>query len=237
MSASKSKSGSFIVVISGANRGIGLELTRGCLERGHQVIAGTRHPAKSEELRELAGKFDGQLRVLELDISSDGSVESFSSQIDVDHVDVLINNAGIYMKGDGPADRVDVDIVTQTFATNVGGTIRLTQALLPLVRKAKGGRVANISSQMGSIDDNSSGSSLAYRISKTAVNMFTKTLACDEKNVKVMSLHPGWVKTEMGGAGATLEPRDSAAGLLKVIFGQEAQSGSFHNYDGATLAW
>lgn len=235
MASSSSRSG--IVVISGANRGIGLELTRGCLERGHQVIAGTRHPAKSDELRALADKYNGHLRILELDISSHGSVESFASQLAVDHIDVLINNAGVYLKDDGRADSVDVDVVMQTFATNVGGTIRLTQALLPLVRKAKAGRVANISSQMGSIDDNSSGSSLAYRISKTAVNMFTKTLSCDERNVKILSLHPGWVKTDMGGKGAMLEPRDSAAGLLKVIFGDEAQSGSFHNYDGRKLAW
>lgn len=225
-----------IVVISGANRGIGLELTRAALAQGHQVIAGARQPAKSDELRVLAEKSGGKLRVHELDISSDGSVESFVSQLGVDHIDLLINNAGVYMEGDGSADTVDVDIVAQTFATNVGGTIRLTQALLPFVRKARTGRVANISSQMGSIDDNTSGSSLAYRISKAGVNMFTKTLSCDEKHVKVISLHPGWVKTEMGGKGATLEARDSAAGIMKVIFG-DARTGGFYNYDGRELNW
>lgn len=226
------------IVISGANRGIGLELTRLSLEAGHTVIAGARDPKQSKELSGMVEKSGGKLRVLPLDITSDESVTSFVKALGVDHIDLLINNAGMYSKEDGKVSEVSPKVVMETLATNTAGAIRVTQALLPLVKKAKSPRIANTSSLMGSIADNSGGGALAYRMSKAALNMYTKTLSIDEPKVAVVSMHPGWVKTEMGGENAPVEPKDSAAGILKVVMkASKSETGKFFNYDGKELPW
>lgn len=226
------------IVISGANRGIGLELTRQALAAGHKVIAGARDPKKSKELSAMAAEAGGKLRVLPLDITSDESVKRFVKDIGVDHIDLLINNAGMYSDRDGKASQVSPEVVMETLSTNAVGTIRVTQALLPLVKKSAHPRIANTASLMGSITDNSGGGSVAYRMSKTALNMYTKTLSVDEPSIAAVALHPGWVKTDMGGDNAPVEPKTSAEGILKIVLkASKKESGKFFNYDGKELPW
>ena len=237
-------SDSQVIVISGANRGIGLELARQALARGHHVIAGARNPKESRGLQELRDSHPSsaaRVHVLELDITSEDNIGRFVRElknIGVDHIDVLINNAGVYSDDDGRATEVIPLVVLQTFETNAVGPIRLTQALLPFLRRSRQPRIANTASLMGSITDNSSGGSLAYRMSKTAVNMFTKTLAIEEPGLAVIALHPGWVKTDMGGANAPVSVSESAEGLLNIILrAKPTESGKFFNYDGRELPW
>lgn len=229
------------IVISGAARGIGLELTRQYLKQGCRIFAGVRNPAAAIDLQELARSEKDQLVILELDVSSDQSVERFAKQVStyVQNVDLLINNAGIYIDQDQTIDTLDSKTVLDTLNVNTVGPIRLTRAMLPLLRKSKGAaKVATLSSMMGSIGDNTSGGSYAYRLSKTAVNMFVRTLAIEERDLIAIALHPGWVQTEMGGPRAPLSADKSAEGLLTVIASSTANdSGKFYNHAGRELPW
>jgi NAD(P)-dependent dehydrogenase (short-subunit alcohol dehydrogenase family) len=236
--ASSTATPSKIFVITGANRGIGLELTRQALKAGNQVIVGVRRANLSLELKDLQDQFSGKLKIVDLDVQTDASAKKFAESVGHDHVDVLVNNAGVYFKDDGKVSTVSPARVLETFNTNAVGALRVTQALLPLLKRSKSAKVANITSQMGSIADNSSGTALAYRMSKAAMNMFTKNLAQEEHAITVLSLHPGWVQTSMGGAGAPLAPTASAEGLLKVIENSSREaSGKFFTYSGKELPW
>jgi NAD(P)-dependent dehydrogenase (short-subunit alcohol dehydrogenase family) len=233
-----------IYVITGANRGIGLELTRQALARGHRVIAGARVKNLTPELTALAAQETGRCTVIDLDVQSDASVASFTTEVsrafgpETSHVDVLINNAGIFRKDDTSASETSPVCLLETFNTNAVGPARVTQALLPLLKRALRPRVVHITSKMGSITDNSSGGSVAYRMSKTALNMYMTNLALEEKGVITLALHPGWVKTAMGGVQAPLSPEASADGLLRLI--EEAKStssGKFLDYAGREIPW
>ena len=225
-------------VITGASRGIGLELVTQVLAQKHKVIAGVRNPAAAKELAELAKTHEGSLRVLRLDVKSASSVAEFKQAIGDETVDFLINNAGVLSDQDDVSAEIDPNVVADTFDTNTLGPIRVTQALLPNLRKAANPVIGHVSSQMGSIADNGSGGHVAYRISKTALNMFAKTLALDEPKIVTLTLHPGWVKTRMGGSGATLDTRSSAQGLLNLInSAKKPMSGRFFNYSGKELPW
>jgi len=230
-----------IVVITGAARGIGLELVKQCLAREARVVAGVRTPEKAKELRALADAHPGRLSVLTLDVSNDEGVGGFATQLrakGIDRVDVLINNAGIYIDGDQTIENLETETLMETLNTNSVGPMRVTQALLPLLRESKQARIATISSLMGSIADNSGGGSYAYRMSKAAVNMFVKTFAIEERDMIALTLHPGWVKTEMGGPRAPLSADKSAEGLITVIeTATPGDSGKFFNHAGRELPW
>jgi NAD(P)-dependent dehydrogenase (short-subunit alcohol dehydrogenase family) len=230
-----------VYIISGAKRGIGFELTRQLLAEGQTVIVGARNIAKAEKLSELAAKSEGRLLLGELDVGSDQSVAQFVKNLKVDRVDTLINNAGVYLDHESNSTSVAPSRVMETLNVNTLGPMRLTQSLLPKLLQSANPCIANISSLMGSIGDNKSGSSAGYRMSKTALNMFVKTLALDVPKLTVLALHPGWVKTEMGGEMAPVMPADSARGLLDVIKKAKitgtAMSGHFYNYDGHELPW
>lgn len=230
-----------VVVITGAARGIGLELFKQCLAREAKVIAGVRNPAKSEELQSVAKAHPGRAFVLQLDVTLDESVQSFAEgvkQLGMDRVDILINNAGIYVDGDAMLENLESSILLETLNTNSIGPIRVTRALLPLLRNSRQARIATLSSLMGSVADNSGGGSYAYRMSKAAVNMFVKTLSIEEREMIALTLHPGWVKTEMGGARAPLAPDKSAEGLITVIeTATPGDSGKFFNHAGRELPW
>ena len=225
-------------VITGASRGIGLEIVKQLLDADEQVTALARNSANAPELQELSDEHPARLRVVDADVTKEIDLDRAVKAIDGVPVDILINNAGVYKESDGRLSELDPKTVEQTFLVNSLGPLRVTRAFLPLLSKSKSPVIANITSLMGSISDNASGGSYAYRMSKAALNMFTKNLSLELKNSVVLSLHPGWVKTDMGGPSAPTEKRESAAGLIKTIrSATREQSGGFYNFRGENLSW
>lgn len=227
-----------VVVITGGNKGIGFELAKQAIAKGARVFCGVRSPGQAGALREVLGK-NGE--VLPLDVSSDASVAAFAEalRMRVKEVDVLINNAGIYLDSQNSGiESLGSQMLLETLNVNTIGPVRVTRALLPFLKEVKAPKVATVSSLMGSLTDNKSGGAYAYRMSKTAVNMFVKTLSLDESWLTAISLHPGWVKTDMGGSSAPLEPGKSAEGIWTVIETcTSSDSGKFFNHAGRELPW
>ncbi len=216
------------VLITGANRGLGLEFARQYSVDGWDVIATAR--AVSQELETLS------VRVEKLDMNDLGAVSAFGERLDA--LDLLIANAGTY----GPKDAADAEDARRwldTFKVNTVAPYLLAKSVLRLVKRS-GGKLIAISTRMGSIEENSSGGFLAYRSSKSALNMAWRNLALDagSDGVTAAVLHPGWVKTRMGGGGAPLEPKESVAGMRAVIdrLGP-GNSGGFFGYDGGRIPW
>ena len=214
------------VVVTGANRGIGLELTRAFKARGDDVIGACRKP--SPELEALG------VRIEALDVTDESSVQAFADT--VDGVDILVNNAGVLSQE--TLGNLDTDRIRRQFEVNALGPLRVTAALRPKLNK--GGKVAIITSRMGSISDNTSGSMYGYRMSKAAVNMAGKSLAQDLKGdeVAVALLHPGFVRTEMTGGNGMVSPDESAAGLVARIDDLDLErTGTFWHANGEQLPW
>ena len=221
-------------LISGANRGIGLEFTRQLLARGEHVIAACRHPGKATALNALAGEHPGRLHVLPLDVADPKSRASLVHDLPLvlgdDRLDLLVNNAGVLHSGER-FGHVEAAILEDSFRTNAIGPFLLAQALAPLLND--GARIANLSSVMASIASRGEFRSPSYCASKAAQNMLTVQLA-----QAVLALHPGWVQTEMGGEHATVPTADAVRGLLQVVDGATpAQSGSFLDWRGGALPW
>jgi NAD(P)-dependent dehydrogenase (short-subunit alcohol dehydrogenase family) len=220
-------------LITGASRGIGRELATQLQARGERVTATVRREADGEPLTALG------VQVRLLDVADPESLERFAGELGDEPVDVLINNAGIYGNRADFAD-LDWNDVQRVFEVNAFGPQRVTQALLPNLRAGELKKVAHLTSRMGSIEDNSSGGSYAYRASKAALNMFAKSFAVDFASEGIAScvLHPGWVQTDMGGASAPVAVADSAAGLIARVDELTVErSGKFFNFDGEELPW
>jgi NAD(P)-dependent dehydrogenase (short-subunit alcohol dehydrogenase family) len=223
------------VFLTGANRGIGLEFARQYAAEGWRVIAACRRPDNAKALAALKGSVE----VHGLDVTNDGEIDALGAALSNEAIDVLINNAGILHRGDG-LGRIDTAAWVETFRVNAIAPLRVAERLLPAVLRGDQKRIVSITSQMGSIADNTSGGYYSYRTSKAALNMAMKSLSIDLKPQKVIVavFHPGWVKTDMGGAGAAIEPSASVAGMRRKIAALgAADSGGFFNYDGARLPW
>lgn len=221
------------VLVTGANRGIGLELATQLKASGYRVIGTARKPAEATELNAL------DVRVEQLDVTDTASVQALAERLQGEAIDVLINNAGI--SGPRPTSfaKTDFDQIGLIFDVNSIGPMRVTQALLSNMEAGEGKTVVQISSVMGSIASNQGGY-YGYRASKTALNMLNSSLAKElgPKGFTCVVLHPGWVKTRMGGASAPVEKTDSVAGLRAVIAGLEAKdNGRFMDYQGKELPW
>ena len=227
------------VLITGANRGIGLGLTTRFLQQGYKVIATCRNPDGARELWELEHEHKEQLQLETLDITSATSISSLANKLDLAHgLDILINNAGVLYGYDQTMETLNLEDLDRSLRVNLFGTIAMTQALWPAIKRAAQPVIANVSSRMGSIADNTSGGAYAYRISKTALNMFVKNLALEHPDVTCLALHPGWVQTEMGGKGASLSVHEAAQGLYRVISEANTSiSGHFLNYKGEHIPW
>jgi NAD(P)-dependent dehydrogenase (short-subunit alcohol dehydrogenase family) len=200
------------VVVTGANRGIGLEFVRQYLSRGDRVTAGCRDPESAAALRALAGE---RLAVHACDVSDDARVEAFARAVGDATVDLLINNAGV--GGEWTSlDALSTASALHTYSVNALGPLRVTRALLPHLLRGPSRRVVHVSSGMGSIGDNTSGGAYAYRMSKAALNMASRSLAVDLRDQGVTSvvINPGWVQTDMGGAGAPVRVEDSVAAMI-----------------------
>jgi NAD(P)-dependent dehydrogenase (short-subunit alcohol dehydrogenase family) len=225
--------------VSGANRGLGLEMTRQLLARGDRVAAACRDPGQALALTRLAGEHPGRLLVLPLDVADPRSIASVEREIgalDLD-IDLLVNNAGLLIEHER-FGAIAPNSLAESFAVNAAGAFLLTQALDPHL--ADGARVVNLSSTLGSISRTDSLYSPSYAISKAALNMATRlvSIALAERGIVVVSLSPGWVRTDMGGSGAPLKPEDSVASMLRVIDHlRPSDSGRFLSQSGETIAW
>jgi NAD(P)-dependent dehydrogenase (short-subunit alcohol dehydrogenase family) len=219
-------------LVTGANRGIGLAFARELVQRGQQVVATAREPEKAKDLAGTGA------RVETLDVSDDASVAKLARALRGEPLDVLVNNAGV---GDGVDSIRDLDFenLARFFEINAAGPLRLVKALLPNLEQGRRRTIVSLSSGLGSISQNNGGW-YEYRASKAALNMSTRTLAAELSSEKfiVIALSPGWVKTDMGGAGATLTPEESVRAMLRVIDGlTPKESGSFLDHRGRELPW
>lgn len=225
-------------LVTGANRGLGLEFTRQLLARGARVVATCRQPGRALELVRLAGAYPGHLVVLPLALPELRSIAELVREIaalDI-RVDLLVNNAGMLVEGER-FGLIESKSLRASFATNAEGTFLLTQALAP--RLADGAKVVNLSSTLGSIAATDSLYSPSYSISKAALNMASRLLAIAlADRAIVVAMSPGWVKTDMGGAGAPGEVADAVRSMLATIDALDASSsGSFLDAQGRPLHW
>lgn len=221
------------VLVTGANRGLGLELARQYAEAGWHVIGTARKPEQAGELKGLAA------RVAQLDVADQDSVDRLAAELAGQPIDLLINNAGIFPRV-GTIEEIDFDDYSRTLAVNTVGPVRVTRALLPNLRQGQLKIIAGLSSNLGSIAENQRGNFYGYRESKAALNMFTKTLAAElgPEGFICVVLTPGWVQTDMGGPNAPLQPADSISGMKAVLDKlTPADNGSFWSYDGSQMPW
>jgi len=234
------------VLLTGSNRGIGLEFARRLAGRVGTLYATCRHPDEATDLRDVADAHASTVRVLPLDVTDSDSIEMARKLVASDRgrVDLLINNAGV--NGGGSRDRfetTDAETMVHTYHVNAVGPHLLVQAVADLLRQAGedgGARVVNITSQLGSIANTRGGTWQSYKASKAALNMCTRLQhgALGDDGVCVVSMHPGWVQTDMGGSNARLTTEESVEAMLEVI-GQlsMADSGRFLQYNGDELPW
>jgi NAD(P)-dependent dehydrogenase (short-subunit alcohol dehydrogenase family) len=234
------------VLVTGANRGIGLELVKQYAADGWDVIATARDPEDSEDLVELSNKYEGKFEVYPLDVTDEDSIEELADDLEGRPIDLLLNNAGVYPRKGTHIGELDYESWADTFDTNLFGVMRLTEVLLENVAESERKQIAAISSAMGSLHGveggsvPQSGTSYQYRTSKAALNMamliLSKELA--PRGISVVLIHPGWVKTDMGGAGAALTTRDSVAGIKRTLdSGRMEISGKLLSYDGSVQPW
>lgn len=223
------------ILITGASRGLGLEFVRQYATDGDRVIAACRHPESATGLRAIKG----DIRTVTLDIGDAGSVRALAETLGSEPIDVLINNAGVYGKAQ-TLGKMDYAAWEDVFRINTIGPTQLTDTLVPNLTAGKRKLVVCITSLMGSIADNTSGGYYAYRSSKAGLNAVVKSLSIDLKprGIAAVVLHPGWVKTDMGGANAPLEPKESVGGMRSVIAKLGLKdSGRFFDYHGKELPW
>jgi NAD(P)-dependent dehydrogenase (short-subunit alcohol dehydrogenase family) len=228
------------VLISGANRGIGLEFARQYLADRWQVYAACRDPASASELRRLAEDSDEKLRILAMDVAQPASVKAAAAELDGQAIDLLLNNAGVIGPRGQTIGNVDYEAWGKVLDVNTMGPMRVAEAFVDHVARSDRKLMITLTSGMGSLADNTSGGSIAYRSSKAAVNMVMRSLAIDlaPRGITCVVVNPGWVQTDMGGVNATLTPAESVTALRRLIetLGP-AQSGKFFNYNGREYAW
>ncbi len=226
-------------LITGANRGIGLALTSALLGRGDHVWAAARDPDRAQALHALATSHPGRLTLLALDVADPESTAAAKAALGDAPIDVLICNAGVIGPERQSTMDMDFDGFRRTLEVNTLGPLRVVQAFLPNLKAGERPKIAIISSRMGSMSYGKS-DSLAYRTSKAAVNKIAQALATDlgPEGVAVAALHPGWVRTDMGGSAADISAEESAEGLRRVIDGLTLdRAGRFIDYAGDELTW
>lgn len=232
-------------VVTGANRGIGLAIARTLAAKGHTVIGTARTPQHAKELKQAVEPTGG--RVEQLDTDDDQSIQKLAETLKNTPLHILINNAGVYPTKGGDLTTLNRAETVRCLETNAVGPVRVTAALLPNLKQAATpqhpAKVVQITSTMGSLkqaDDNKATGSHAYRASKAALNMFNLLLAREiiQHHVVSVAVHPGWVRTDMGGENAALDPEESAAGIVNVIEQLTADhAGRYLAHDNTPLPW
>ena len=203
-------------------------------------MAGTyRDIQSSTELIQMTKDHD-RLESLALDVSSEGSLVDFRNQLGNRPIDIFINNAGVYGPRNSTFDNVDEKNWVPVLQVNAIAPLILTQLIIENLRQSSVKKLVYITSKMGSIDDNKGGGSYVYRSSKAALNAVVKSISVDlaDEGMRVALLHPGWVRTDMGGPNGLIDTKTSVTGMTKVIDGlEQTSSGGFYNYDGAEIPW
>ncbi len=217
-----------IIFITGANRGIGLGVTKHLLDAGHTVIASCRQPDKAVALREMEKTSGERLILLRLDVINEDSALEAVAQIEdrVDRIDVLFSNAGVSPGWNKSSlEELDLTQFLPTLETNIVGPVIVARACLSLLQRAKSPRVVNVSSGAGSLSKAPSGMHMAYAVSKAGLNMVTRMMAkqLGPEGITVVSLQPGWIKTDMGGPEADLEVEDATSEIAAMLGGISAE--------------
>lgn len=224
------------VLVTGANRGIGLHLARQYAADGWKVLAACRNPAAASELNAI----DGDVHTLGLEVTDEAAVASLSRELRNEAIDVLFNNAGVAGREAGTLGSIDAEVWMETLRINTVAPIKLAEAFVEQVAASAQKKMAFVTSLLGSIERNTAGGRYGYNSSKAALNMAAKSLSVDlaARGVSIILLHPGHVRTDMGGPSAPVTPEDSAAGMRKVVAGFDAKdSGAFRNFDGSPIPW
>jgi NAD(P)-dependent dehydrogenase (short-subunit alcohol dehydrogenase family) len=231
------------ILITGAGRGIGLELARQYLERGDVVLATARNfnPDAAADLYALAAQHGDRCHLLPLDVTDEDAIAAAAVQAGalVDGLDVLINNAGVFPRNERP-ETLDAQVLLQTLHTNAVAPLIVVRELLGLLRSGRRPRILNITSQLGSLTRRASGRCYSYCSSKAALNMLTRSLAFDLQpdGIIAVVVHPGWVQTDMGGAHAPVMVGESARGIIALADGlTPEQTSKFLTWDGREHAW
>ena len=228
------------ILVTGANRGLGLEFARQYSADGWQVFAACRAPHDARDLQGLAAESSERIRVIEMDVTDTASVRAAAAGLKSEAIDLLLNNAGVGGPGGQQLGGLDYSAWTRVLATNTLGPMRVSEAFLDNVANSRERKIVTITSGMGSIEDNTSGGRYAYRSSKAAVNMVMKSLAVDTapRGITCVVMSPGWVRTDMGGPGGKLEPAESVKAMRSVIAKLRPEdSGRFLSYTGRTYPW
>ena len=227
------------ILITGTNRGIGLEFVKHYIKNNEKVIATCRNRNSAKDLLELENTTNN-LSLVELDVSNPNSINNFTSKIAGLPIDTFISNAGVSGPKNIEFGNFDAKEWLDVFNINTIAPLIITQKILKNLRLGKDKKLAFISSKVGSIEDNTSGGMYIYRTSKTALNQVIKSLSIDLKgeNFIVVALHPGWVQTDMGGPNALIDTKTSVRGMTEAIDNLTSKnSGKFYNYDGSPIPW
>jgi NAD(P)-dependent dehydrogenase (short-subunit alcohol dehydrogenase family) len=229
------------LLITGASRGIGLEFVRQYAADGWHVFACCRKPAAADKLNHLASQFPAQIQVHGLDVTDHQQIEQLSQALTDQPIDLLINNAGVYPPDRGDAfGKTDYAAWQHAFAVNTMAPLKMSEAFIRQLSRSERKTIITITSKMGSVADNRGGGSYIYRSSKAGVNIVVKSLSIDLSPQKIIAvvLHPGWVKTDMGGPGALITAEQSVTGMCRVIGNLTLQdSGKFYAFDGQIVPW
>ena len=228
------------VLVTSASRGIGLEFVRQYAEDGWQVFAACRDPGSAARLDPVSKSAKGNVQILRMDVTDAEGIRAAARQVGEQPIDVLINSAGIMGGGGQRLGDMDYESWKEVLDINTLGPIRVTEAFFEHLRRSQRKTVVTITSGMGSLADNTSGGWIAYRSSKTAVNMVMRSVAIDLKSRGIICvvLNPGWVKTDMGGANANITPQKSVSNMRRVIEKlTAADSGKFFHHDGSEYPW
>jgi NAD(P)-dependent dehydrogenase (short-subunit alcohol dehydrogenase family) len=227
-------------LITGANRGLGLEFARQYAAEGWQVYATCRDPNSASELHRLADASDYKVQIMALDVTDLASVKTAAKELEGQAIDLLLNNAGVGGPRGQTIGNIDYDAWANVLDVNTLGPLRVSEAFVDHVAGSERKLIVTLTSGMGSIADNTSGGAFAYRSSKAAVNMVMRSLAIDlaPRGITCVVINPGWVRTDMGGPHGTQTPAESVTKLRRLIDNlKPIHSGKFFNHDGREYAW
>ena len=225
------------VLVTGSNRGLGYEFVKQYSEKGFDVFACCRNINEAKSLKKLA-EASSNIEICELDVGNIKTIKNLSHKLQDEKIDVLINNAGIYRSSN--VRNIDYDEWLESFKVNTIAPYQIVENFLAQISNSDLKKVVSITSKMGSIDDNTSGGSYIYRSSKTALNSMMRSLTHDLKDqgIATLTLHPGWVRTDMGGPGGWIDAFESVQGMIKEIDKLNINdSGKYLDYAGKSINW